>query len=166
VNYNLDKDAALDWLFTGSVGISSETICAAFLGKPSRRGGGTPSDPDDLNRCRMFLECLSAEGRREALQAVSRRFMDWIPLVREWDSLCALMDEEAPNWRKGKGAAPRTFHAMKLLEVEGLKLRYPEAEFHLHADGTLSSMWNKSRSGPENGAASSRPSSPEANAKE
>lgn len=140
-----DIDAAVDWMFTGKVGTSSRAICAAFLAKKCR-DSSTPSDPDDLRRCRLFLSRLSSAGASTALRRIAAQDAQWVPLVREWDSLCILMDEEAPEWRNGVGSAPKTYHRMKLLEVEGLRIKYPDGEVKTYDDGTLSSFTNRSRS--------------------
>lgn len=134
----------MDWLWTGEIGSSSKALCGAFLGKPAT--GSRPSDPDDLMRCRKFLARLSPTGKKQALEAISRKAVDWVPLVREWDYLCDLMDQEAPEWGKGSGRAPQTYHLMKLLEVEGYRLRYPDAEIRTYDDGTLHSLTNRKMS--------------------
>ncbi len=139
-----DKQAAIDWFFHGEIGASSETICRAFLGKEMRHHDSLPGDCDDLSRCRLFLERLSSEGQQEALASVSTRYPDWQPLVREWSAVCASMDAECPGWRS-KEWGPKTGKTGKmldLLQVEGLRLRYPKATIETRKDGTLSSFFN------------------------
>jgi hypothetical protein len=139
-----DAQAATNWFFDGEVGISSETICRAFLGrKQGRKHDGMPSDCDDLARCRLFLQCLSAKGQKAALAAVAKSYADWRPLVRDWASVCESMDAECPSWRKGGSRwGEKTHRLIGVLTVEGLRLRYPKAHITTRSDGTLSSMFN------------------------
>lgn len=138
-----DRLAAENWFFDGEVGTSSETICRAFLGREQRRHDATPSDCDDMARCRLLLEKLTPEGQEIALRAVSLRFADWTPLVREWPSLCASMDRECPGWRKrGNRYGKETGKLLGVLRVEGLRLRFPKAQITTYEDGTLSSMFS------------------------
>lgn len=33
----------------------------------------------------------------------------WAATIGAWDELCRIMDEEAPDWRDGRGTASRTY---------------------------------------------------------
>lgn len=112
--------AALEWLRTGERGISSEVIFERLTGIPVQNGSrkDVPSDPDDLRRCRLLLDAVPEFGARlEEMADVSER---WAKLVKVWNRLCAIMDEETAareRWRgEGQhGPAPiwkRTWAAM------------------------------------------------------
>ncbi len=136
-----DQELAVNWMFEGEIGTSSETLCRAFLMRSPGKHEGLPSDTDDLARCRLFIEMLSEECQEEALRLVAIRYPDWKPLVREWDSVCAMMDEDCPNWRNGgKRWSDKAYKRMGVLRVEGLRLLYPNASIQTRPDGTLSSM--------------------------
>lgn len=107
------SDNAVLWLATGRRGLSSETLFTFATGVDCTGDHGhyDPRDPSDLARCRLLLEqcpeLVSCLPRVAAAGAV------WAALVARWDELCALMDEESPDWRKGRGAAPKTYALMK-----------------------------------------------------
>lgn len=135
-----DHEAAMDWKFTGEVGMSSEVICRVFLGYPVEKWPSTPSDADDLARCRLFLERLSEDGRAHALKLVSARCPTWAPLVREWQSVCAQMDTDCPTWRSGGSRwSDEVCRRLSVLLAEGYRLADPNGEVRTRADGTLSS---------------------------
>jgi len=46
---------------------------------------------------------------------VADRYPEWRPLVRDWDKLDALYEEEVPN---DKGKAPKLYEAMKACRAE------------------------------------------------
>ena len=102
---------AKEWLAVGQHGISSMTIFQRLTGKQLSEDENHPSDPDDLGRCRRLLEQVpELKPRMGELVTLSPV---WEKLVTEWDALCSLMDKEAPNWRDGKGSAPKTYDRMK-----------------------------------------------------
>lgn len=105
--------AAIHWLRAGERGISSETIFARMTGVPVGQSTWAPSDPADLRRCRLLLEAVPSFAAR--IQEMADVGRGWGLLVPHWDRLCALMDEEAPDWRNGVGEAPKTFALMNEL---------------------------------------------------
>lgn len=113
-------DQAQHWLAAGEHGMSSATIFAHLTGiRPAVLGDTTspahPLDPDDLRRCRLLLEQVTPmRSRLEEMRTLSPA---WSTLVDHWDSLCATMDDECPNWRTGQGRAPRTYEKMQALAV-------------------------------------------------
>lgn len=106
---------AKEWLATGSHGISSMTIFKRLTGvrPPSLSHERHPSDPDDLARCRRLLD--QVPKLRTRLGEMADVSPTWQKLVAEWEDLCQLMDSEAPDWRHGKGSAPKTYARMKEL---------------------------------------------------
>lgn len=137
-----DKEKATDWFFNGERGLSSETICRAFLGQIDNRGWGPylPGDADDFARCRLFLESLSADGVKEALTAVAARHSEWLPLVRDWAMVCETMDRETPEWRTDRRQrwSEAVYIMTGRLAVEGYRLKYPKARIETNKNGTLS----------------------------
>lgn len=101
------------WLASGQRGISSNTIFTFLTGINALDNSrhSHPHDPDDLKRCRLLLEqCPQLKNIFDDMKKVSK---EWGFLVSDWDELCKTMDEEAPDWRNGKGSAPKTYGMMK-----------------------------------------------------
>ena len=102
----------LDWLANGERGISSDTIVQHLTGIKTldRWDQDIPYDPADLRRCRLLLERVPALKDRFA--AMASCSAAWERFVEKWEELCALMDEECPDWRDGNGSAERTYEMM------------------------------------------------------
>lgn len=64
-----------------------------------------------IMRCRKLLAAVPEF--RPRLGEMASVSPVWAVLVQEWDALCALMDEEAPEWNMGRGSAPKTYNRMK-----------------------------------------------------
>lgn len=105
--------AAVEWLAHGDRGTSSETIFSRTTSVAATLYESTPSDPDDLDRCRKLLE--QVPECRDNFQRMREVSPVWAKLVDGWAELCAQMDAEAPQWRKGHGAAPDTYAVMQSL---------------------------------------------------
>lgn len=110
-------DEAIVWLATGQHGMSACSIFWKTMGyKPAmllpveHPENRYPLDPDDLGRCRLLLEQVSAV--RDRFHIMNDACPVWGALVSRWDTMCALMDKEAPEWRDGKGKAPETYAQM------------------------------------------------------
>ena len=74
-----------------------------------------PADPADLAGCRKLLDAVPEfKARLNEMASASER---WGRLITEWDSLCALMDKEAPEWNKAHGTAPETYARMRELRL-------------------------------------------------
>lgn len=101
------------WLRHGERGMSSETLCAHFLGVLPDGACNHPLDPGDLKRCRKLLEAVPEFAARLSEAAAISPI--WGNLIGEWGDLCALMDAEAPEWRAGRGAANQTYERMTAL---------------------------------------------------
>lgn len=105
--------AAKEWLAVGEHGTSSLTIFGRLTGTKQVDCEMHPSDPDDLRRCRLLLECVPELAQR--FEKMAEASPVWARLAANWEELCALMDEEAPEWRESKGRAPKTYARMKEL---------------------------------------------------
>lgn len=103
---------AREWLATGRQGTSSMTIFSRMTGKPVDREDH-PHDAGDFGRCRRLLEDVPEfRARLHEMASVSP---EWAQLVECWDELCALMDAEAPKWRRGEGSTPETYSRIKAI---------------------------------------------------
>lgn len=69
------KDRALEWLLSGSTGVSSETLCAHMLGLTRGHYSSPPSDAGDRSRCIQLLN----------------KIPEW------WDRLDELKDGSSPE---------------------------------------------------------------------
>lgn len=108
-------DDAVRWIAVGERGSSSDAIFYKLTGiRPHNMSGDTsahPLDPDDLGRCRRLLEQVpELAARIGEMSSVSRK---WAVLVAKWDELCHTMDDESPEWRDGKGSAPKAYAMME-----------------------------------------------------
>lgn len=98
---------------SGDTGISSETIWHVMTGFPVRRHG-YPLDPSDFGRCYRLLQRFPFW--RVRLPEVAARFpREWTLLVRHWDELTELYEEEV---RRPDGIAPLLYRRMKKLECD------------------------------------------------
>lgn len=96
------SEAAVKWLGSGERGVSSNTLFTVLTGVNalSDNHKSYPHDQFDLRRCRLLLEaCPELMPELPRMADVSPQ---WAKLVQHWDELCAMMDEETPNWRKPK----------------------------------------------------------------
>lgn len=109
---------ATAWLACGDRGISSNTIFEHLTGISAvgEWGGGYPHDPGDFRRCRLLLERVP--DLVPLLPRMAEVSPVWAALVAGWDSLCATMDAECPNWRSGRGSALKTYKMMQKIIKE------------------------------------------------
>jgi hypothetical protein len=113
----LEAGSPEEWLAGPDTGISSRCICFVMMGgfQPSSKCPAyPPQDPDDFGRCHRFLTRFPEF--RPRLGEVAAAFPHWGPLVRDWDKLTALYEEELPT---GVGVATRLYGMMKALLEEG-----------------------------------------------
>lgn len=99
-------DRAVDWVCTGERGLSSEAMCRALFGIPmadDRNEQPYPRDPDDLRRCRLFLEAVPEA--RSRMGELSNLSPTWKAYVEHWDEMNRLFNEEAPLGRLMKTAS-------------------------------------------------------------
>jgi hypothetical protein len=103
------REKVLNWMMTGSVGMSSKAMAAHLCGAPC--DGSYPHDPDDLNRCLLFLEAVP-EARAE-LPRMATLNKVWAALVMRWEEIeAAFLAEVGRDWRKAK-RAPNTYRLMR-----------------------------------------------------
>jgi len=111
-------DAEKEWLFGPDTGISSKTIMsvlstgAARIGAEvslGRWGADVPHDPSDFGRCYRLLQTFPQW--RDRLNEVAAKFPKWEPMVREWDRMTSLWEEEAPT-----GKCPKLYDLMQKLQ--------------------------------------------------
>jgi len=101
------KDKVLKWLLNGRVGLSSKAMAAHLCGFPCE--GDYPIDPDDFNRCVMFLDAVPEARALLPKMAEVNRY--WAALVLPTPrSAAALRDEQI---RPGVFySAPKTYKLM------------------------------------------------------
>ena len=113
------QENLIRWLAGGRRGVSSNTMVQHLTGLPALGGrhGDHPHDPDDMTRCRRLLDEvpeLQSEFHRMATYSGP-----WAKLVKHWQELCDLMDDEAPRWREGQGRSTKTYERMRELIEAG-----------------------------------------------
>jgi len=103
------KDKILNWFGTGEVGSSSKAMALCFAGADG--DDSHPHDPDDLNRCLMFLEAVpEARDQMDKLRELSPT---WAKLVDSWAELeASFLNEVGLDWCKAR-SAPKTYALMK-----------------------------------------------------
>lgn len=109
------RDKVLRWLATGHVGLSSKAMAMHMCGVPC--DGSHPADPDDLNRCLLFLEAVpEARAMLPNMATLSKR---WAALVARWDEIEAtFLAEVGRDWCKGD-RAPKTYKLMQEVLARG-----------------------------------------------
>lgn len=101
---------AAEWFVRGERGASSDAMFHVFTGR-GEASTAHPSDPADLRRCRLLLE--QVPEFRPLLVQMRGVSAHWARLYDGWESLTAVMDEEAPEWCLRFVSAPLTYRAMK-----------------------------------------------------
>lgn len=103
------KDKILNWFGTGRVGASSKAMALHISG--AQCDGSYPLDPDDLNRCLLFLKAVP-EARAE-LPRMATLNRQWAALVARWDELESLfLSEAGEDWSLTQRGAPKTYKLM------------------------------------------------------
>ena len=103
------NDKILEWFGLGRVGASSRAMALCLAGK--KGPSDHPRDPDDFNRCLLFLEAVpEARQHLHKLKALSPI---WDRLVDHWQEIeSSFLDEVGFDWCKAR-SAPRTYDLMK-----------------------------------------------------
>jgi len=127
LNHNTDaypKGAPL-WLVDGERGESSNALFTRLSGINAvmEHGDRTahPFDPADFRRCHLMLQAVPSLGRR--LHEAKDLSPTWAALIGQWERLCKLFDEEAPDWRERNShwKAPRLYDEMQSIIAENEK---------------------------------------------
>lgn len=110
---------ALAWIVGDDTGISSKAIWSRMMGVAyaSRDHGWDtyPHDPSDFGRCYRLLK-LVPEWRAR-IEEMASASPEWTALVKHWDELTALYEEEVDTTRhRHRGSAPRLYARMKEIE--------------------------------------------------
>ena len=90
----------IEWLCSRGTGISSQTLCACFYGIPPEYNINYPHDPCDFMRCKRFLDLLTPEEKKAALQAAAQLSPQWKALVENWGRLEKMYNEHDQNMFK------------------------------------------------------------------
>jgi len=91
---------AIAWAVGDDTGTSSKTIWTVMTGISADTWtfGYCPSDASDFGRCYRLLQRFPAW--RQRLPEVVERFPEWTPLVRDWDKLSALYEQQPDAYNK------------------------------------------------------------------
>ena len=86
-----------NWLLNEDTGLSSLALCAAALGAEvnDKMGRDYPRDPSDFRRCVDFLIIFSPITRNLILRRVAKSSPQWDGLVKVWEQLWDLYEEES-----------------------------------------------------------------------
>lgn len=108
------QEKVLHWLANGRVGVSSKAMAMAIVGiKQEPHKISTPSDPDDLNRCLLFLEVVPEA--RSHFNKIAELSPQWKKLIEHWQEVEQCFLEEAGlDWITSH-SAPKTYKLMKAL---------------------------------------------------
>ena len=103
---------AMHWLMKADTGLSSECLMATMLNGGPISGGYAsrfhPHDSGDFKRCVDLLNAVPTF--RITLDVMTQVSKQWAILVRHWDELEALLNEEL-----GQRSAPKLYARMKEL---------------------------------------------------
>lgn len=105
---------AVQWLATGDRGASSEALFSVLSGFECADGSRSlPQDPDDFKRCLVMLEaCPELSSKLPHMATVNPT---WSVLISHWEELKALLEAEAPDWRKSTGSCPQLYERLQAL---------------------------------------------------
>ncbi|WP_347990073.1 hypothetical protein [Methylomonas sp. AM2-LC] len=101
-------ETIITWLKIGERGLSSDAMCKAFFGIPSRAGVNHPHDPDDFKRCMGFLNSVpsSDKWRMNQLPDLSK---EWKFLSNSWLEIEKCLLEELVDFKDSTG---KTYNLM------------------------------------------------------
>lgn len=109
-----------EWLHGRDTGTSSLTIFSVLMNARSPHNRyDIPYDPSDFGRCYRLLELFPDWKPR--LPEVSARFPEWIPFVREWDTLTEMYETAM---KTPDAPASAMYNLMCALRKEGKNGRY------------------------------------------
>lgn len=102
------KDKIIAWLGNGDIGQSSRAMACCVAGIKGQKWH--PYDPDDLNRCLLFLEAVPEA--RQHMGKLKELSPTWSDLVDRWDELeSTFLDEVGLDWSKAT-VARKTYELM------------------------------------------------------
>lgn len=108
------KESIQRWFIQGQVGVSSRAMASAIIDVPltgNDKHHNHPHDPDDLNRCLLFLEAVPEA--REHLDKVRKLSPEWDRLIENWEKIeKTFLDEVGLNWCNGS-IATQTYNLMQ-----------------------------------------------------
>jgi len=88
----------IDWIVSGDTGRSSETIWSVMVGAKINKEHwyrfDIPYDKSDFGRCYRLLKLFPEWKTR--LHEVSKMFPKWGPMVREWNKLEEMYENNEP----------------------------------------------------------------------
>ena len=104
----------LNWFATGRVGMSSKAMACCLI--DAEHDNSHPYDPDDFNRCLLFLDAVpEARNHFDKIASMSKT---WKALVEKWELIeSSFLDEVGFNWSKGV-PAPKTYKIMEKILTE------------------------------------------------
>ena len=120
MTFTISREAA-QWQVHGEHGISSEAIFDRLtFGETNTRWRprNYPLDVSDFRRCESLLR--QVPGLRADLWKMASEHPVWAALIKRWDELVALMEEEIPDCfdpaARRTGSAPRAYELMRQIE--------------------------------------------------
>lgn len=92
----------LEWMLRGDTGISSQSMVAVACRIPYKTSFGmaAPHDPSDFGRCLRLVRQIPEI--RNHFDRIGKRIPAFDGILKNWDELAALYDEEAPTRRAPK----------------------------------------------------------------
>lgn len=92
---NENMRICLEWLFSEDTGVSSKTMCAAYLGIKPTTITSVPYDAADFGRCYRFLKRFpNPKGVAEHIWYEFRNNPAWTEIGKNWDKLTDLYEKE------------------------------------------------------------------------
>lgn len=92
---NENMRICLEWLFSEDTGVSSKTMCAAYLRIKPTMMTSVPCDSDDFGRCYRFLKRFpNPKGVAEHIWYELRNNPAWTEIGKNWDKLTDLYEKE------------------------------------------------------------------------
>lgn len=110
------NEKILHWFATREVGSSSKAMASCISG--INGGEDHPLDPDDFNRCLLFLTVVPEA--RNHLHKVKKLSPVWSRFIDRWEEIEKLfLDEVGLDWCNGN-SAPKTYKLMQQIIAGGL----------------------------------------------
>lgn len=92
---NTNIRICFEWLFSDDTGVSSKTMCAAYLGIKPEMATSVPYDAADFGRCYRFLQRFpNPKGVAEHIWYALRNNFVWNEIGKNWDTLVDLYKKE------------------------------------------------------------------------